>query len=184
MARSDHYRIPLQRELIGRTCVFPTGCKGKWLWFTGMPSVFFRFFFQISVLDKMTVTQQKTWTATRMVIRKCEDSEQTNRLFPPLVHRARKAAKSAEQSAGCSFWSHNYLKADMKEVIWHEVNNSRGLNINSQGVSPSPMFIKIHILILRGRTVKIWLLCPSVAKENKKMWNTLSMRVSQLACCS
>lgn len=56
----------------------------------------------------------------------------------------------------------------MKEVIWHEVNNSRGLNIISQGVSPSPMFIKIHILILRGRTVKILLVCPSVAKGNKK----------------
>lgn len=31
--------------------------------------------FQISVLGKMTVTQQKTWTATRIVTRKCEDSE-------------------------------------------------------------------------------------------------------------
>lgn len=156
MARSDHYRIPLQRELIGRTCVFPTGCKGKWLWFTGTPLVFrFQFWARWLSSNKKPEQQPEWWLEdVKIQNRLIPPFSGWNRLFPPFVHRARKAVKSAEQSAGCSFWTYNYLKADMKEVIWHKVSNSRGLNINSQGVSPCPMFIKIHILILRGRTVK------------------------------
>lgn len=159
MSRSDHYRIPLQRELTGGTSVFHTGCKGKWLWFTGMPLIFGFQFWGRWLSPNKNPEQQTEWWLENVKIQ--------NRLIPPFSC-AQKAAESAEQSAGCSFWTYNYLKAVMKEVISHEVSNSRGLNINSQGVSPSPMLIKIYILILRGRTVIIWLVCPSVAKGNKK----------------